>query len=396
MVHTNEDKIWTGPFIVATINNLFLFIVYYALLTILPVYILNELNGTQGQAGLAMTMFMLSAIIVRPFSGKIIEVLGKKKTLLLSELFFCLSSILYVLIDSITLLLLLRFFHGIWFSIVTTVLLAMANDIIPDRRKGAGIGYFAMSSNIAVVIGPFVALTSIQFISYKQLFFVLAMAVVVAFLLAFTLKDAEKQPNVTIAKKKPFTWGDLFEKNAVPVAIVGGLTAFSYASIMTFISVFAETKDLFEYVSLFFVVFAVAMIVVRPFTGRLYDTKGPGSVIYPSFLFFAVGLFLLSTMDSVAVMLISGALIGMGYGSVIPCFQTLAIQFSEKHRGGHATSTFYTIFDTGMASGAFILGIVSTQWGYSTLYLLCGIIVALTIPVYWGLVSRRKTQLYEN
>lgn len=95
MVHRNEDKIWTGPFLIATFNNLLLFIVYYALLTILPVYILNELKGTQGQAGLTMTMFMLSAIIVRPFSGKIIELLGKRKTLLISELFFCLSSILY-------------------------------------------------------------------------------------------------------------------------------------------------------------------------------------------------------------------------------------------------------------------------------------------------------------
>lgn len=386
MVQTNEDKIWTGPFFIALINNLFIFIVYYALLTILPVYILNELNGTQGQAGLTMTMFMLSAIIVRPFSGKIIEVLGKRKTLLISELFFCLSSILYVFIDSLTLLLLLRLFHGIWFSIVTTVLIAMANDIIPDRRKGAGIGYFAMSSNIAVVIGPFVALSSLQFVSYKQLFLAFAMAIVVAFLFAFTLKESEK----TIAKKSPFAWSDLFEKNAVPVAIVGGLTAFSYASIMTFISVFAETKNLFEYVSLFFVVFAIAMIAVRPFTGKLYDSKGPNSVIYPSFVFFAVGLFLLSTMDSVSVMFIAGALIGIGYGSIIPCFQTLAIQRSEKHRSGHATSTFFTIFDSGMALGAFILGIISTEWGYTTLYFLCGIIVALTIPVYWVFVSRKR------
>src|SRR5690554_3142254 len=241
MVHRNEDKIWTGPFLIATFNNLLLFIVYYALLTILPVYILNELKGTQGQAGLTMTMFMLSAIIVRPFSGKIIELLGKRKTLLISELFFCLSSILYMFIDSFTLLLLLRLFHGIWFSIVTTVLIAMANDIIPDRRKGEGIGYFAMSSNIAVVIGPFVALTSLQFVSYKQLFFGLAMAVVVAFLLAFTLKESEKQQPSKTAMKSSFSLSDLFEKNAVPVAIVGGLTAFSYASIMTFISVFAET-----------------------------------------------------------------------------------------------------------------------------------------------------------
>lgn len=78
---------------------------------------------------------------------------GKRNTLLISELLFCLSSILYIFIDSLTLLLSLRFFHGIWFSIVTTVLITVVNDIIPDSRKGAGLGYFALSMNLAVVFG---------------------------------------------------------------------------------------------------------------------------------------------------------------------------------------------------------------------------------------------------
>ena len=48
------------------------------------------------------------------------------------------------------------------------------------------------------------------------------------------------------------------------------------------------------------------MISVRPFTGRLYDRKGPNAVIYPSLIFFAAGLFLLSTMSSVITLLIAG------------------------------------------------------------------------------------------
>lgn len=387
-----KEKIWTGPFFVAVINNFFLFVVYYALLTVLPVYILNELNGTEGQAGLAMTVFMLSAIIVRPFSGKIIERLGKRKTLLISEPFFCLSTILYFFIDSLPLLLALRFFHGIWFSIVTTVLIAIANDIVPESRKGAGLGYFAMSMNIAVVFGPFIGLTVMQFFSYNILIIGLSAAVIIGYLFAFTLKVPEYRPLPSEVQRKRLSWSDLFEKKALPVAIVGGLTAFSYASIMSFISVYAETKGLFEYVSLFFILFAVAMIAVRPFTGQLYDTKGPGSVIYPSFIFFAAGLFLLSTMDSLLTLLIAGVLIGIGYGSIVPCFQTLAIQSAGNHRSSHATSTFYTLFDSGMAAGAFVLGIISAQFGFSMMYILCGIVVSITVPIYWGLGSRNQVK----
>ncbi|RUL49879.1 MULTISPECIES: MFS transporter [Lysinibacillus] len=395
-MENSEGKIWTGQFFVALINNFFLFIVYYALLTILPVYIINDLKGTEGQAGLAITIFMLSAIAVRPFAGKIIEKFGKRKILLISELFFCISTILYVFIDSLPLLFALRLFHGIWFSLVTTVLISIVNDIIPDSRKGAGIGYFSMSSNLAVVFGPFIALTTIQWSTFKILVIALATAVVIGYLFAFTLKVREYQVPRTTEKRARLTLHDLFEVKALPIAIIAGLTAFAYTSVMSFISVYAETKDVFEYVSLFFVVFAVAMMSVRPITGPLYDTKGPSAVLYPSFIFFAAGLFLLSTMDSAVTLFIAAVLIGVGYGSVVPCAQALAIQSAEKHRSAHATSTFWTFFDSGMALGAFSLGIVSAHWGYSSLYVVCGFVIIFTIVIYWLLLRGHKKVTYTD
>lgn len=396
MEEKSTEKIWTGQFIVSVLNNFFIFIVYYALLTVLPVFIVTDLNGTEGQAGLAMTIFMLSAIIVRPFSGKIIEKFGKRKTLLVFQLLFCLSSILYVFIDSLSLLLALRLVHGVWFSVLTTALIAIANDIIPDSRKGAGLGYFAMSMNLAVVFGPFIGLTALQLFSYKTLMIGLAVIVTIGYLVAFTLKVSENPPQLSTGTRPRFSWHDLLEMKAMPIAIVSCLTAFSYASIMSYISVFAETRGIFEYVSLFFIVFAVAMMLVRPFTGRLYDTKGPNSVIYPSFILFAAGLFLLSTMNTVATLLIAAVLIGIGYGSIVPCFYAFAIQSAEKHRSGHATSTLFTLFDFGMATGAFVLGIVSVQWGYSALYIVCGVIIILTIVVYWRLINGKKGVQYRE
>ena len=118
------------------------------------------------------------------------------------------------------------------------------------------------------------------------------------------------------------------------------------------------------------------------------------AVIYPSFIFFAAGLFLLSTMHSVTTLLVAGGLVGVGYGSIVPCFQTLAIQAAQKHRSGHATSTFFTLFDSGMAIGAFVLGIVSAHWGYSALYIICGLVIILTIPVYLRLERKNKKGSY--
>ena len=117
-------------------------------------------------------------------------------------------------------------------------------------------------------------------------------------------------------KRNRLTWQDFIETKGYSNSNCGCLTAFSYASVISFISVFAETKGVFEYVSLFFIVFAVAMIIVRPFTGRLYDTKGP-NFRHLSFIYLFYGwIILLSNIHTVPTLLVAGALIGIGYGSI--------------------------------------------------------------------------------
>lgn len=95
----NTQQLWNKAFILCLTNNLFLFVFYFAQITILPIYILNELNGTLTQAGLAMTLFMASSIAVRPFSGLIIEKFGRKKPCMsLKPYFVCSRLLIYLLI----------------------------------------------------------------------------------------------------------------------------------------------------------------------------------------------------------------------------------------------------------------------------------------------------------
>ncbi|WP_257140956.1 MFS transporter [Bacillus sp. AFS015802] len=388
MDHSTKQTIWTRPFFMALLNNFFIFLVFYSLLTVLPLYVIDELHGTEGQAGLATTVFLISAIIVRPFSGKIIELLGKKKTLIMSVLMFGVSSFIYFWVHDFYLLMGLRFFHGIWFSIGSTVLVAIAADMIPAHRKGEGLGYFAMSMNLAVVVGPFLSLALIRWIPYSSLFMGLAWVIVIGFLCSFAIQVREDDA-VERSISRRLTFKDLMEVKAIPIALVGFLTSFAYSGIMSFISVYAKSVGLFESVSLFFVVFAAAMLLSRPFTGRLFDQSGPHAVIYPSLFIFAIGLILLSVTHSVTLLLMAGTLIGLGYGALLPSFQTMSIQAAPKRRTGHATATFFIFYDLGIAVGSFVLGLVSSHLGFPSLYMICSGVVLVTVAAY-KLVTKRK------
>ncbi|MGE7980231.1 MFS transporter [Psychrobacillus sp. NPDC093200] len=390
---SNKEPIWTKPFISLFSTNFSIFIIFYGLVTVLPLYATDVLDRSDEEAGLLMTIFLLSAIIMRPFTGKLLDIAGKRKMLWISLILYLICTVLYYFIEPFTILLALRFVQGIWFSIATTASGSLAADNIPPSRRGAGLGYFTMSTNLAVVVGPFIALTIVQYFSYDIFFIAMSVLLLIGALSALSI-PAEKQPAVPPVKTR-MTLNDLFEKRSLPIALIGSLIAFSYASILSYLSIYSQQKGVLHLTSSFFAVFAIVMLVTRPFTGRIFDEKGPRYIIIPGLISFMFGLILLAYMDSPFTFLLSGAFIGLGYGAVVPSFQTLAIQSTTHERSGYATATFFTLFDTGIAIGSFVLGIVASKLGYQGLYLLSSGIVVLTLIVFLMRMKQLRANLYK-
>lgn len=385
MTTQHQASLWNKSFVFCLCNNLFLFSYYFALLTILPIYIMKELGGSIQQAGMALTLFLVSSIAIRPFSGMIIERFGKANSVRISGFIFVVFALSYLWIDSMWSLLVIRFLHGFWFSILTTVNVPIVNDYIPDHRKGEGMGYFVMSTNLGVVIGPFLALSMIQFSSFSTLFAVLALLVAVGYIFTWLVQIQEHVQHKSsdqASQSAAIQWRDVIETRVLAISFVALLTAFAYSSVMSFITAYAELKHLLAYTSIFFIVFAVSMLLVRPWVGKVYDRKGPSAVIYPSFICFAIGLMVVSFLTNQWVLWISAVFMGIGYGSVFPCLQTVAIQTVEKARIGHAISTFFALFDIGLAVGSVIMGVLIAYFGFQATYLFCAVMVLFTTWMY--------------
>lgn len=384
---TEKQPIWTKSFINIFISTFFVFAVFYALLTLLPIYVLDAFNGTAAQAGLVVTVFLLSVILLRPFTGMILDRFGKKPMLLVSMFVFGATTFIYVFTDNIGLLLALRFFHGLSFSIATTVAGAIAADIIPASRRGEGIGYYGMAMNLAVVAGPFIALTLQPLVSYEAIFLLFGFIMLAGFGCSLFIKDISPAPAAKTGRK--LSLDNMLERKSFPIAFVGFFVAVAYSSIIAFISIYAETLGLIQTAGFFFAIYAAAMLLVRPFTGRLFDVAGPTVVIIPSFVLFSSGLFLLSITSTSWQLLLSGVLVGLGYGTLLPSLQTLAIQAAPHHRSAYATATFFMMFDSGIAAGSLLLGTTVSFLGYADLYFALAVGVLLIILLYLWQANRQ-------
>ncbi|MEK4629188.1 MAG: MFS transporter [Solibacillus sp.] len=385
-----DNRIFTKRFISLFLTNMAVFFVFYGLVTTLPLYAIGVLGRSDDESGLLVTVFLLSAIFMRPFSGKLLDLFGKKRLLVISLFFYLVCTVLYLFFKPFALLLALRFFQGIWFSIATTAAGSLAADIVPENRKGTGLGYFTMSTNLAVVLGPFIGLLVIQYANFNVLFIILAIIVSVGALLALFLQTGDLAQPINEKKSLKFTFDDLFERKALPLAILASLIAFAYASVLSFLSLYAEQQDLLSVASYFYAVFAASMISIRPFTGKIYDTFGAKFIIIPSFVLFAVGLSMLANAEGTLLFLLSAIFIGAGYGTLTTSFQSLCIQATSPKRSGYATATYFTLFDIGIALGSYILGMVAVSMSYQSVYYLSAVLIIFVLIVYLILLVRKN------
>lgn len=390
-----QDPIWTKSFVGISMTQLMVFIIFYVLITTLPSYVINELGGTVADGGLIVTTMLISAVLIRTVSATLLEKIGKKRGLVISVIAFAVTTLFYIWVESFIPLLILRCIHGLTFGAVTTATGAIAADVVPANRRGEGIGYFALASNLAVVIGPFIGLTLLQFVSFQTLFIVLSIMMSVGVLFAVSVRvPPQEKPVLAVSSERKLSIYDFVEQKALPVAFICSISAIAYSSIISFISLYSESIGLAEVASYFFLVYAATMLISRPFLGKRFDRRGPNSVIIPCLFIFVAGFILLSFTVNAWMLLLSAVLMGLGFGTIVPSFQTMAIQAAHPSRSGHATATFFTLFDTGIALGSFVCGLIVTSFGFQNMYIICSVIVLIVLALYMSFQAKQKKQAY--
>ncbi|MGG3448318.1 MFS transporter [Domibacillus aminovorans] len=390
-MNQSRPKLWTKDFIIVSFVNFFLTLIFYLLMVTLAVYAVNELDASTSQAGLISGIFIIGTLIGRLFIGRIMDSIGRKRTLFIGLIFFTLTTLLYFVNFGITFLLINRFIHGIALGVASTATGTIVAQIIPATRKGEGIGYYSMSATLATAIGPFIGLYMSQHTSFQMIFsFCLALGII-SLITAFFVYVPALEASTKNAETKGFNLSSFIEPKALPIAFITLAIAFCYSSVLSFISFYAIEIDLVNTASFFFVVYAAAVLASRPFTGRLMDVKGANFIMYPAFLIFGAGMLLLSSADKSITLLLAGFLIGLGFGNMQSSTQAIAVKLTPPHRMGLATSTFFIFLDAGLGFGPYLLGFIIPLTGYSTLYVIMGVVILATTVLYYFLHGKKES-----
>ncbi|NJH66985.1 MFS transporter [Staphylococcus agnetis] len=386
---STTTRLFTKNYIVNFVVSLLLYLTMYLLIVVITQYAVEKYHISESLAGLVMGLFIVGSLFGRFLTGRFINVMGPKKIVLIGLAAFTVTQCLYFIEGSLILLMIVRFLNGFALAIATTATRTLVALLSPVERRAEGISLFSLSLVIGAAIGPFVGLMLAQHYPTYVLFTLCVGIALCAFVLALTL-NVRFQTQPLKSEDKQFKLSHFVSIPALPIASVILICGLGYASVLTFIQIYAQQLQLLTLAGYYFIAYAIASILTRPLIGKIMDRYNENKIAYPALLLFSVGLAMLAVLSSNTgwLLLTSGALLGIGYGAMTAVCNVAAIKVSNKAHIGIATSTFYIGLDFGLGFGPFLLGFITTSLGFQAMYGITAIIIFMCIALYWFVHGR--------
>lgn len=379
-----QPPLITRPFVLTCVAGFFLFSSTMLLLAILPLYLKEDLGGTDAAVGLIIGVFAFAALIPRPFIGREIDRSGSKRFLVAGAVIFVVASLLYLVADSVPVLLGIRMLHGVGMACFHTAAFSFVAELAPSRRRGEAMGIWGLMSTFATAIGPFFGLSIRDSFGTSVVFLLSASCAGVAILMISFVREPSRVPHQLAAT------GGLFERAVLTPSILVVLLTLVYGAVASFVLLYADEQDISRK-GLYFTAFALAVLSSRVFGGRLSDLYGRWAVILPAMTFTACGMLALAVTTNLPLLLLAGALFGLGFGAGLPAMTALAVDLVRPERRGAGMATFTSAFELGIGSGSIVMGLVAASTGYAAMFAICAVFPA--VAVVYGVTQYRGERL---
>lgn len=380
-----KEPIFTRNFFCAFFAQFCLSLVMYMLMTTIGEYV-TAFGATATIAGMVSGMYVFGGLISRLCSGRLLEKYDWKRIALVFLGIHFIASCCYFFAANTVMLIVIRFVHGLGFGASANAIMVIGMANLPKSRYSEAAGYFMISTSLGVAVGPFFG--GIIFDAFGGTGSFLGAAVLsllCVIFMAFLDPKAMAQAPVKDPEKRERPRGihGVIEPKAVPIAICILFLSLGYAALVSFYRMYAESVDLTREFSVFFLLYAVVLLLSRPGAGILQDRFGDDTVCIPSFILQALGLAAIAWKPCLGTILFCAVAGALGYGTMNSCLNAIVNRNISNDRRPFAATTYWGFCDLGVGLGPVMLGAIVTSFGYSAMYFAAAFLSLLTLPVYF-------------
>ncbi len=149
-----EDKLWNSDYLKVMCSNFLLFFAFYLIAPLLPLYLNDRFMADKDTIGIVLSGYVVATLMIRPFSGFMVDSFNRKKVLMLCFFVFFICFAGYIGAGTLLMFAIVRTMHGIPFGAATVANSTVAIDVLPSSRRNEGIGFYGLSNNLAMAIAP--------------------------------------------------------------------------------------------------------------------------------------------------------------------------------------------------------------------------------------------------
>ena len=388
-----KDRLVTPSYCFILAANFLLYFGFWLLIPVLPFYLSEVFSVGNSTIGIILSCYTVAALCIRPFSGYFLDSFARKPLYLMAYFIFMTMFAGYIIAGSLTLFILFRIIQGVSFGMVTVGGNTVVIDIMPSSRRGEGLGYYGLSNNIAMAVGPMSGLFLHDAgMSFTTIFCCSLGSCMAGFVCASLVKTPYKPP----VRREPISLDRFILLKGIPAGISLLLLSIPYGMTTNYVAMYAKQIGINATTGFFFTFMAIGMAISRIFSGKIVDRGKITQVISAGLYLVVFSFFLLSAcvyliswnnMVCTIVFFSVALLLGVGFGIMFPAYNTLFVNLAPNSQRGTATSTYLTSWDVGIGIGMLTGGYIAEVSTFDKAYLFGACLTIVSMLYFNGKVA---------
>lgn len=357
------EKLWNTNYKKVLAANFMLYFSFMLLMPLLPLYLSDTYHANKDVIGMVLSGYTVTSLVIRLFSGYIVDSFPRRMVLLASFLTFSLFFAGYLVTGGLLLFAIVRTLHGAPFGLATVANSTVAIDVLPSSRRTEGIGYYGLSNNMATAISPTIALWIFSFTqNYESLFLLSLVVALFGFFINATVKLPQRELKTD---RPPMSFDRFILLKGWSQSVTMMCFSFSYGLVSTYVAIYGKEELGIEGgTGLFFMLLATGLFVSRLTGGRslrkgLITRNATEGVLISLF-----GYLLFASLHNEWGFYGAALIVGLGNGHMYPAFQNMLINLAPNNRRGTANSTLLVAWDVGQGIGMLVGGVVMEYAGF--------------------------------
>ena len=361
------EKLWNANYWKVMTSNFLLFFAFYILTPLLPLYLDEQFHANKDIIGIVLSGYVIATLLIRPFSGFIVDTFNRKKVLMLCFFAFFICFAGYIGAGTLLMFAIVRTMHGIPFGATTVANSTVAIDVLPSSRRNEGIGFYGLSNNLAMAIAPSAGIYIYSATSNFGLLFWIALILALAGFFCSTTVQLPKR--ATVPGKPKLSLDHFFLGKAWLMAINICFFGLCWGVMSNYVAIYGkEQLGITDGTGLFFMILSTGLVIARLFgrkrlrAGKITQSCAIGVCLsLIGYVLFASGLGAWSYY-------LSALFVGLGNGQMYPAFLNMFISVARHDLRGTANSSILISWDLGMGLGILLGGFVAEYLNYQAAF----------------------------